>query len=70
MTKPGALTVVVVVKLKEIGVEVAFPKMPVVEKYLIQQVQGTVILTPMVSVEVCTEMCGSAAVVLHPMLKP
>ena len=70
ITKPGALTVDVVVKLKVTGVEVTFPETPVMEKKVTQQVQGTVILKPMVSVEVSTEMYGSAVLVLHPMLKP
>jgi hypothetical protein len=55
-TNPGGFTVVVVVKLKMTGVVASFPTTPDMEKSLAQQVQGTVILAPIVSMEVSTEM--------------
>jgi hypothetical protein len=61
---------VVVVKLKKTGVEAILPEMPVIEKSFTQQVHGTVMLTPMVSIEVSTEINGSKLVVLHLILKP
>jgi hypothetical protein len=69
ITNPGGFTVVVVVKLKVTGVDAILPEIPIMEKSLTQQVQGTVILNPIVSIDVSTEMTGSILVDLHLMLK-